>query len=117
FECAWMQLAEMPEHVLRADLDRPGASRMKPRRPTRHDLQRRRRRAGGGEHRERVGFGVERIDRGGRGRPMAADAVCFGERAAHAAGGGELILRSIAAEDLSDLEESPARGGALSASV
>src|SRR4029453_151580 len=30
-EWAGVQLAEMPEHVLRADLDLPGASRMKPR--------------------------------------------------------------------------------------
>ena len=71
----------------------------------RHDLQRRRRRAGGGEHRERVALGVEGIDLGRGRRPMAADAGRLGERAAHAAGRGELVLRAVAAEDLSDLEQ------------
>jgi hypothetical protein len=77
---------------------------MEPRRPSRYDLQRRRRRAGSGQHGERVGFGVERVDLAGGGRPMAADAGCFGKPATHAARGRKLILRAIAAEDLSDLE-------------
>ena len=59
-----MQLAEMAEHVLRADLDGAAAAGMEPGRPARHDLQRLRRRAGGGEHRERIGLGVEGIDLG-----------------------------------------------------
>src|SRR5436190_1604067 len=37
--------------------------------------------------------------------PMASDAGRFGESAANAASGGELILRAIAAENLSDLEQ------------
>ena len=38
---------------------------MEPGRPARHDLQRLRRRAGGGQHGERVGLGVERVDLAG----------------------------------------------------
>ena len=34
-----MQLAEMAEHVLRAELDRAGAAGMEPGRSARHDLQ------------------------------------------------------------------------------
>ena len=78
---ARMQLAEMAEHVLRPDLDRAGAAGMKPGRPAGHDLQRLRRRAGGGQHRERVGLGVEGVDRarpcptsGGRCRSACASA-------------------------------------------
>ena len=78
---------------------------MQPRRPARDDLQRLRRRAGGDEHRERVGLGVEGIDLGRGGRPVAANAGRLRERAAHAAGRGELVLGAVAAEDLSDLEQ------------
>ena len=60
---ARMQLAEMAEHVLRADLDGAGAAGMEPGRPAGHDLHRLRRRAGRGQHRERVGLGVEGVDR------------------------------------------------------
>ncbi len=78
---------------------------MEPRRPARHDLQRLCRRAGGREHGERVGLAIEGVDLAGRRRPRPADAGRLGERAAHAAGGGELVLRPIAAEDLPDLEQ------------
>ena len=77
FERARMQLAEMAEHVLRPDLDRAGAAGMEPGGPARHDLQRLHRRAGGSEHRERIGLGVEGVDLGRRAptsagrRPMA----------------------------------------------
>src|SRR5262245_64948014 len=100
-----MQLAEMPEHLLLSDLDRARASRMEPRRPARHDLQRLRLRAGGSEHGERVGFGIEGVDLAGRTRPMAPDAARLGKRAAHAARRGQLVLRTVAAKDLSDLEQ------------
>ena len=78
---------------------------MEPRRPARHDLQRLCRRAGGRQHGERVGLGIEGVDLAGRRRPRPADAGHLGERAAHAAGSGELVLRPIAAEDLPDLEQ------------
>ena len=58
---ARMQLAEMSEHVLRPDLDGAGTSRMQPVGAAGRHLQRLHRRAGGGQHRERIGLGVERI--------------------------------------------------------
>ena len=60
---ARMQFAEMAEHVLRADLDGAAAAGMEPGRPAGHHLHRLRRRAGGGQHRERVALGVEGVDR------------------------------------------------------
>ena len=65
---------------------------MEPGRPARHDLQGLHRRAGGRQHGEGVGLGVEGVDRRRLARPVAADAGGFGERAAQAAGGGELVL-------------------------
>src|SRR5262249_34155185 len=100
-----MQFSEMSEHVLRADLDAARSSGMEPRRAARHHLQRLRGGAGGSQHRQRVGFGVEHIDFAVGGGPMASDAGRFGASAAKAASGGELILRAIAAENLSDLEQ------------
>ena len=100
-----MQLAEMAEHVLRADLDRAGAAGMKPGRAAGHDLQRLRRRAGRHQHRERIGFGVEGVDLAVALAPMPADAGRFGQRAAHAGGGGELIGRRVAAKNLADFEQ------------
>ena len=102
---ARMQLAEMAEHILRADLDGAAAAGMEPGRPARHHLQRLHRRAGGRQHGEGVGLGVEGVDRLGLARPVAADAGGLGERAAQAGGGGELILRLVALEDLPDLEQ------------
>ena len=106
FERARMQLAEMAEHVLRPDLDGAAAAGMEPGRPAGHDLQRLHRRAGGRQHGEGVGLGVEGVDRARRlldqWRPMP---LGLGERAAHAGGGGELILRLVALEDLPDLEQ------------
>ena len=58
---ARMQLAEIAEHVLRADLDGAGTAGMQPARAAGHDLQRLHRRAGGGQHGKRIGLGVERI--------------------------------------------------------
>src|SRR5262245_49409838 len=78
---------------------------MQPGRSSRHDLERLRWGAGSSQHGERVGLGIESIDLAATGRPMTADAACFGGRAAHAAGGRDLILRTIAAEDLPDLEQ------------
>jgi len=71
FQRARMQLAEIAENVLRADLDRSGTPGMQPAWSTRHDLQRLTRGACGGEHRERIGFRIERVGRR-RARPMAA---------------------------------------------
>ncbi len=109
-ERARMQLAEISEHILRADLDGAAAARMEPGRPARHDLQCLRRRSGCEQRRERVALHVESINVCGvllgRGaRPMAADARRLGARATHTARSGELILRPVAAEDLSDLEQ------------
>ena len=100
-----MQLAEMAEHVLRADLDRAAAAGMEPGRAARHDLQRLRRRAGRGENRERIGLGVERIDLAVALGPVAADAGGLSQRAAHAGRGGELVLRRVAAKHLADFEQ------------
>ena len=104
FQRARMQLAEIAEHVLRADLDRAGTSRMQPGRAAGHDLQRLHRRAGRSQHRERIGLGIERIRRG-RAGPVPADALRRREAAAHAAGRDELILRPVALENLADLEQ------------
>ena len=106
FERARMQFAEMAEHVLRPDLDRAGAAGMKPGRPARHHLQRLRRRAGRGQHAERIGLGVEGIDLAVALAPMPADAGGLCQRAPDAGGGGELILRPIAAKHLADFEQS-----------
>ena len=65
---------------------------MEPGRPARHDLQRLRRRAGRGQHGERVGLGVERIDLAvalDQCRPMPL-ALASARRTP--VGGGELIL-------------------------
>ena len=104
-ERARMQFAEVAEHVLRADLDRAGAAGMEPGRPAGHDLQRLRRRAGGGEHRERIGLGVEGVDAAGAADQWRPVPRRLGERAADAGGGGELVLRLVAAEHLADLEQ------------
>ena len=77
----------------------PRAAGMEPGRAARHDLQRLRRRAGGGEHRERVGLGVEGIDLGRRARPVAADAATpWPAPRRTPRRGGELILRLVAAK-------------------
>ena len=78
---------------------------MKPARSSRRDLQRRRRRAGGGEHGQRIGFGVERIDFTVALLPVPADAGGLRQRAPDAGGGGELVGRRVAAEYLTDLEQ------------
>ena len=44
---------------------------------------------------------------------MAADAAALGQRAAQAGGGGELILRLVALEDLPDLEQRHVRYAAI----
>src|SRR5215467_9906593 len=62
FQRPRMQFAEMAEHILRPDLDRAGAAGMKPRRSAGRGLQRLHRRAGGGQGREGIGFGIECID-------------------------------------------------------
>ncbi len=101
-----MQFAEMTEHVLRADLDRAAAAGMKPGRTARHDLHRRHRRAGGGQHRERIALGVEGIDLAGPGSTSGGrcrDALASARRTPLAA--VDLILRPVAAEDLPDLEQ------------
>ena len=77
---------------------------MQPARTAWHDLQRLRRGAGGGQNRERVRLGVERVDLGGARRPVAA-AGEPGEATAHAARGRDLILGPVAAENLPDLEQ------------
>src|SRR5690349_11341516 len=84
---------------------------MKPGRTAGRDLQRRHRGAGRRERGKRVGFGVEGVDRVAilavlRVAPMPAGAGWFGERAPDAGGGGELIGRRVAAENLPDLEQS-----------
>ena len=71
---ARMQFAEIAQHVLRPDLDGAGTARMQPARAARHDLQRLHRRAGGREHRERIGLGVERVGHG-RAGPVPPDAL------------------------------------------
>src|SRR5262249_13764613 len=104
-EGAGMQLAEMAEHILRADLDGAGASGVKPRWRSRNDLRRLYWLAGGGEPRQRVGLDVEGVDLGRRCRPMATSAGRLGKRAAHAGCGGDLVFWAVAAEDLPDLEQ------------
>ena len=74
-QCPRMHFAEVTQHVLRPDLDGAGAARMQPARAARHDLQRLHRRAGGREHRERIGLGVERV-RHGRTGPVPSHALC-----------------------------------------
>src|SRR6516165_4768220 len=98
-----MQLAEIPEHVLRADLDGAAASWMKPGRSSRHDLHRLRRRARGRKRGERIGLGIEGIDFFAGDRPVPPGTRWFGEACAYACGSGELIVRLIAAENLSYL--------------
>ena len=105
FERARMQLAEIAEHVLRADLDRAAAAGMEPGRAARHDLQRLRRRAGRGEHRQRIGLGVEGVDLAWPRRPVPPAAGRAREPAPHAGRRGELVLRPVALEHLPDLEQ------------
>ena len=100
-----MQFAKVAENILRTDLDGAAAAGMKPGRATGHDLQGLHRRAGRGENCKCVAFRIEGVDRPGLARPMPADAVGFGERAAHAAGRGELVFRTVAFKDLPDLEQ------------
>ncbi len=90
-ERARMQLAEIAEHVLRADLDRARATGMQPSRSARHDLQRPHRGAGRRQGRERIGLGIEGIDLAGLARPMAAAPGGFCQRAPHARRGGQLV--------------------------
>src|SRR6516164_10447301 len=100
-----MQFAEMTEHILRPDLNRSGTSGMKPGRATRYGLQRGRRRAGGGEHRQRIGLSVERIDLAIALGPMPADAGRFCQRTPQGCGRGGLILGTIATKYLSHFEQ------------
>ncbi len=81
--------------------ERPGCSHAG---AARHDLQRLHRRAGGCEHRERIGLGVERI-RHGRTGPVSSHAFCGRKAVAHAGCCDELVLRSITPEHLSDFEQ------------
>ena len=113
FHSARVQLAEMTEHVLRADLDGAAAAGMEPRRTAGNDLQRLRGRPGGNEHGEGIALDVERIDRRGLGGPVAAGARVRGKRAAHAGRRHELILRLVAAEYLPDFEQSNVRKTAV----
>ena len=77
---------------------------MQPRRAARHDLQRLHRRARGRQHREGIGLGVERIGHG-RARPVPARTFRRRKAVADAGGGDQLILRPVALENLSDLEQ------------
>ncbi len=70
------------------------------------DLQRLAGRARRDQRSECVGLGVEGIHFSRRRRPVPPDAGGLGQPAAYAGGGGELILRPVAPEDLSDLEQS-----------
>ena len=112
-EKARVDFAEMADNVLRSDLDRAGAAGMKPGGTAGHDLQRLYRRAGGGQYGERIGLGIEHVDRRRLARPMPADTAGFSERAAHAAGGGELILCLVALEYLADLEQGDVGGATV----
>ncbi len=95
-----------PKHILRPDLDgaasgRDGTRPARPARPAAPASARRQRRA---RRRRRAlasnaSTGAAGLDQW---RPVPAG---FGQRAAHAAGGGELILRPVAGEDLPDLEQ------------
>src|SRR5437879_6749846 len=99
-----MHLAEIAEHILRPDLDRTGAPGMQPGRAARDDLKCLHRRAGSGEHRKRIGLGVEQFSLR-RTRPVAAETLRRRKAAADAARGHELILRTVALEHLPDLEQ------------
>ena len=89
--------------------ERPGCSQSG---AARHDLQRLHRRAGRGEHRERIGLGVERVGHG-RARPVPADALRRRKAVAHAGGRDELVLGLVAPEDLADLEQRDVRIAAI----
>ena len=99
-----MQLAEMTEDVLRTDLDGAGSSGMQPAGTAGHDLQRLHRRPGGGQYREGIGLGIERVG-SRRARPVPAEASRGGEAAAKAGGRNELLLGPVAFEDLPDFEQ------------
>src|SRR5262249_21942691 len=68
-----IELAEMAKHGLRADLQCADPSRMKPGWPAVDDLDRRDGSAHGGERRERIRLGVERIGLRLRLRPVPPD--------------------------------------------
>ncbi len=100
-EHARMHLAENGEPVLRAEPELADAAGVIPVGPRGEGLQLVDRRADRGEHRQRVGLGVEEIDGAALLRPVA--------RAVHAAadagGADPLVLRPVAGIDLADLEE------------
>src|SRR5450631_388782 len=70
FEGARMDLAKRANDIFWPKLDRRGAAGMKPRWSAGNDLHGARRHAKRRKKRERVRLGVERIDPGGRHRPM-----------------------------------------------
>ncbi|MNY64768.1 hypothetical protein D3C86_2019300 [compost metagenome] len=74
-----MELTEGAEHDLRAELDRAGAAGMIPGRAARFELDIAHRHAAGFQDRDRIGLGVEDVDRLaaalGDIRPEAAGAV------------------------------------------
>src|SRR5947209_18959890 len=100
-----MQLAEMPKHVLRADLDGAAAAGMKPGWPSRNNLHRRRRCPRRRERSERIALGIEGIHLFGGHRPVPAGTGWFGAAGTHPCRSGELIVRLIAPENLSHLVE------------
>ena len=57
------------------------------------------------QHRERVGFGIERVDLAVALAPVPTDAGRLCQRAAHACRGGELIGRRVAAKYLADFKQ------------
>src|SRR5262249_6110217 len=114
-----MQLAKMTKHVLRPDLDRARTAWMKPSWPARHDLQRLRRRADRDPNAAVVGLRMEGIGSATAIalRPMPSEPGRCRQTPPQSGGSGELILRLIAAKDLTDLEHADVRQPAIGVSL
>ena len=105
FQHARMQFAEIAQNVLRPELQRAAAARMEPAGRAAHKLQAAHRHAKRGQQRHDVRLGVEGVHRGRAARPVTARARGLGPATAHGGGAHALVLRAVAFEDLTDLEQ------------
>ena len=100
-----MQLAEIAQDVLGAELQRAAAARVEPGRAAADELQAAHGHAQGGQQRHDVGLGVEGVHGGCARRPVATCARGLGAAPTHRRRAHALVLLAIALEDLADLEQ------------
>ena len=100
-----MQLAEIAQDVLGAELQRAAAAGVEPGRAAADELQPAHGHAQGGEQRHDVSLGVEGVHGGCAGRPVATCARRLGAAPAHRRRAHALVCLAVSLEDLADLEQ------------